>query len=42
MNLNVSDYDGRTALHLAACEGHTVVLKFLLNVAHVDYSIKDR
>lgn len=23
------DYDGRTALHLAACEGHTEVLDFL-------------
>jgi ankyrin repeat protein len=42
MNLNISDYDGRTALHLAACEGHTLVLKFLLNVAKVDYGIRDR
>lgn len=42
LNLNISDYDGRTALHLAACEGHTLLLKFLLNVAKVDYHIKDR
>ena len=27
-----SDYDGRTALHLATCENHIEVVKFLLNV----------
>uniref|UniRef100_A0A914IDY5 glutaminase n=1 Tax=Globodera rostochiensis TaxID=31243 RepID=A0A914IDY5_GLORO len=42
VNLNISDYDGRTALHLAACEGHALLLKFLLNIARVDYAIKDR
>uniref|UniRef100_A0A183CM52 glutaminase n=1 Tax=Globodera pallida TaxID=36090 RepID=A0A183CM52_GLOPA len=42
VNLNISDYDGRTALHLAACEGHALLLKFLLNIARVDYTIKDR
>ncbi|KAL3123036.1 hypothetical protein niasHT_001236 [Heterodera trifolii] len=42
VNLNICDYDGRTALHLAACEGHALLLKFLLNIARVDYTIKDR
>ena len=40
--MNMADYDGRTALHLAACEGHTLLLKFLLNVAKVDYTLMDR
>uniref|UniRef100_A0A915EJB7 glutaminase n=1 Tax=Ditylenchus dipsaci TaxID=166011 RepID=A0A915EJB7_9BILA len=42
VNLNVADYDGRTALHLAACEGHTIICKFLLNIAKVDYTMQDR
>jgi len=28
--VNASDYDGRTALHLAACEGHLSVAELLL------------
>lgn len=28
--VNASDYDGRTALHLAACEGHLLVAELLL------------
>lgn len=28
--VNVSDYDGRTALHLAASEGHVPVVELLL------------
>ena len=31
VDLNVGDYDGRTALHLAACEGHLDVVKFLVS-----------
>ncbi|KAE9553881.1 hypothetical protein FO519_002922 [Halicephalobus sp. NKZ332] len=41
-NLNMVDYDGRTALHLAAAEGHTIIVKFLLNIAKADPNIKDR
>lgn len=31
MSMTVSDYDGRTALHLAAAEGQEAVVKFLLD-----------
>uniref|UniRef100_A0A7E4VR31 glutaminase n=1 Tax=Panagrellus redivivus TaxID=6233 RepID=A0A7E4VR31_PANRE len=41
-NLNMADYDGRTALHLAASEGHAVIVKFLISVAKVDCQVKDR
>uniref|UniRef100_A0A914X5I7 glutaminase n=1 Tax=Plectus sambesii TaxID=2011161 RepID=A0A914X5I7_9BILA len=41
-NLEVTDYDGRTALHVAASEGHTELVKFLLNVAKVQHDPKDR
>ena len=29
--MNLGDYDGRTALHLAAAEGHARCVKFLLD-----------
>jgi len=31
VDLNIGDYDGRTALHLAASEGHLAVVKFLIS-----------
>merc|ERR1712072_581617 len=34
--LDVSDYDGRTALHLASTEGHFAIVKFLVQVACVN------
>ena len=36
------DYDKRTAMHLAASEGHTELVKFLLNVGHVRVDPRDR
>ncbi len=41
-DLGVSDYDGRTALHLAAAEGHLACVTFLLNKCHVPHSPVDR
>ena len=38
---NESDYDGRTALHLAACEGHTQLVSFLLE-AKAEINATDR
>ena len=40
--MNMCDYDGRTALHLAAAEGHEEIVKFLLEVCKVLTLPQDR
>ena len=42
IDLNTSDYDGRTALHVAAAEGQLECVKFLLEAAEVDPNPQDR
>ncbi|KAM3719809.1 putative glutaminase [Dirofilaria immitis] len=42
IDLNMSDYDGRTPLHLAASEGQSLMVDFFLDIAHVNPLVKDR
>ena len=42
MDMNYPDYDGRTALHVAAAEGHTAVVSFLLYKCGCSPFSKDR
>mgnify|MGYP001165260880 CR=1 FL=1 len=42
IDMNQADYDGRTALHLATCENHIDIVKFLIQVAKVKKTPKDR
>ena len=39
VNMNMGDYDGRTALHLASAEGHLRCVRFLLDVCKVKNDI---
>jgi glutaminase len=41
-DMNMGDYDGRTALHLAAAEGHTGCVKFLIEKCKVNVECQDR
>ena len=41
-DLNECDYDGRTALHVSAAEGHIECVNFLVNVANVKTDVEDR
>ena len=42
IDFNQSDYDGRTALHIAVCENNEEIIKFLINTAKVNINKKDR
>ncbi|XP_029909427.1 glutaminase liver isoform, mitochondrial [Myripristis murdjan] len=42
VDVNAVDYDGRSALHVAAAEGHTEVIRFLLENAGGNPALKDR
>lgn len=42
LDMTCSDYDGRTALHLAAAEGHLECVKFLVEQCNVNPFPKDR
>lgn len=42
MNMTLSDYDGRTALHLSAAEGHLACVDFLLAQCAVPHDPRDR
>jgi glutaminase len=42
MDMTLADYDGRTALHLAAAEGHIHCVNFLLQQCNVPHDARDR
>ncbi|XP_013916646.1 PREDICTED: glutaminase liver isoform, mitochondrial-like [Thamnophis sirtalis] len=42
MDMEQKDYDSRTALHVAAAEGHLEVVKFLIEACRVNPFVKDR
>ena len=42
LDMTASDYDGRSALHLACAEGHLPVVRMLLEQCEVPCNPKDR
>ncbi|XP_041945881.1 glutaminase 2b isoform X1 [Alosa sapidissima] len=42
LDMEMKDYDSRTALHVAAAEGHAKVVRFLTKVCGVNPFVKDR
>lgn len=40
--MNMGDYDGRTALHLACVENHPACVKYLIETCKVDLDVEDR
>lgn len=42
MDMALTDYDGRTALHVAAVAGHVECVEFLLKQCHISANVKDR
>ena len=41
VNPNLTDYDGRTPLHLAVCGNHFPIVKFLVEIANASTTITD-
>eukprot|EP00092_Neocalanus_flemingeri_P096383 GFUD01122693.1.p1 GENE.GFUD01122693.1~~GFUD01122693.1.p1 ORF type:complete len:277 (-),score=80.29 GFUD01122693.1:72-902(-) len=41
-DMNMSDYDDRTPLHLACCEGYIGCVRFLLETCKVNLDVQDR
>jgi len=42
LDMNMGDYDNRTALHLACAENHLACVKFLIETCKVDVNVQDR
>merc|ERR550534_1225891 len=42
VDMNMGDYDGRTALHLACVENHPACVKYLIETCKVDLDVEDR
>jgi len=41
-NIEMTDYDRRSVAHLAAAEGHTELLLYLINETNFNFGIVDR